>query len=122
MHINNGGGYFDTAIQIINAIKACKANTTTILECKAHSAASMIFLSGDERIVNEFGIMLCHNFSGGFDGKGNELKSKTEFIIKHSYDYLKNVYKNFLTSKEIDRMLNGEDFWFADKEIKRRLK
>lgn len=121
IHINSPGGYVDASSQIINNIKECSAVVTTIMEGQATSAASMIFLSGDEKIVRNHGYMLCHYYSGGCGGKGNEIISRAKFGDKYMRNLFKEIYNKFLTSDEISRLIKGEDFWFSAKEVRARL-
>jgi ATP-dependent Clp protease, protease subunit len=123
IHINNFGGYISTAIQIINALLNTKAKTITYLEGVAYSAASMIFLCGDERHVSgKYSALMCHNYSGIMSGKGHEINTHSKFNKKYFDELLKDIYKDFLTKKEIKEMINGKDFWFYGNEIVKRLK
>jgi ATP-dependent protease ClpP protease subunit len=119
--INSCGGLVNSTIQIITAIQNSKADVTTAIEGEALSAASLIFLSSEQKEVTKGSYMLCHFFYGGAYGKGHEMVSYTDFINQHYYSFFKSIYKGFLTKNEIKQLFNGTDFWFDDKEIKRRL-
>lgn len=122
IHINNNGGSLDTTMQIINAIKECNAKVVTCLEGSAHSAASIILLSGDIIKVHKFGSMLCHYYTDIIGGKAHEIESVTQFDKKYYKRFFKEIYKKFLTANELSRLFKGEDFWFSGEDIMRRLK
>lgn len=122
IHINSPGGYIDSCLQIINSMKECKAEITTIIEGEACSAGSIIFLAGDERLVREHCLMLCHYYSGGMRGKGNELISRAKFQDEFFKKFFRKIYKGFMTKEEIEKMIGGEDFWFDADEVHKRLK
>ena len=122
VHLNSDGGYIDTAIQIINAMKTCEAKITTIMEGATHSCASLIFLQGNKKKVLEHSYMLCHYYSGALWGKGQELEAQSAFDKKFLKQFFRNIYKGFLTKKEIEELIKGKDFWFDAKEVKKRLK
>lgn len=120
--LNNNGGYLDTAIQIVNSIENCKSKVTTIINGACHSAASIIFLAGHKKVVEKSSYMLCHYYSNGIFGKGNELIENAKFSDKHFKNFFRRIYTNFLTKSELSKMFKGEDFWLDDEEIKKRIK
>lgn len=121
IHLNTPGGQLDTGVQIINAMQNSQAKIITILESTAYSLGTLIFLAGDEMIVNEHCMMMFHNFNGGLIGKGNELVSELEATVKWFASLAKSIYVPFLTEEEFDRIVRGEDMWMQTPEIRDRL-
>ena len=73
IHLNTHGGNLETGVQLINAMQNSQAQIVTVLESVAYSLGTLIFLAGDQMIVNDNCVMMFHNFRGGVIGKGNEL-------------------------------------------------
>lgn len=121
IHLNTPGGQLDTGVQIINAMQNSQAKIVTILESMAYSLGTLIFLAGDEMVVNDHCMMMFHNFNGGLIGKGNELTSQLEATITWFASLAKNIYIPFLSEPEFDRISRGEDLWMQSKEIRARL-
>jgi ATP-dependent protease ClpP protease subunit len=121
VHFNNGGGYVTTACQLIAAFLKTAAHTVGHLDAPASSAASMIFLSMSEYKISSFAEMLCHYYSSGLYGKGNEIESMSDFQKKHMRSIFNTVYEGFLSKDELEQMFEGKDFIFNGTEIKRRL-
>jgi len=121
LYINSGGGALPTTFQIINAMSQCKAPITTILDGNAHSAASLLFLSGNTYVFSDSSAMLCHYFTTGIQGKGHEVSDYITFAEEHYKQLFKNIYNHFLTEKELQDMFTGKDFWFNYKQIEKRL-
>jgi len=121
IHLNTIGGQLDTGVQIINAIQNSGATVVTILEGVAHSLGTLIFLAGDERVVNDHCMMMFHNFSAGVAGKGNEMVSELTATVKWFEALANDFYVPFLTPDEVARLVRGEDFWMQSEEIKKRL-
>lgn len=121
IHLNTPGGQLDTGVQIINAMKNSQAKIVTILESTAYSLGTLIFLSGDEMVVNEHCMMMFHNFNGGLIGKGNELVSELEATVKWFAALAEDIYIPFLSRDEFNRIARGEDMWMQTPEIKVRL-
>lgn len=121
IHLNMPGGHLDTGIQLINAMQNSQAKIITVLESMAYSLGTLIFLAGDEMIVNDHCMIMFHNFKGGIHGKGNELISQLEATVKWFQTLSKKIYIPFLSEEEFERMVRGEDFWMQSPEIRKRL-
>jgi len=120
--LNTRGGQLDTGIQLINAMNASPATVTTVLDGECHSLGTLIFLSGDEFVINDHGLMMFHNFSGGVEGKGNEQAAQLGATIKWFAKLMKKIYYPFLSKDEIERLLRGEDIWMDSDETRTRCK
>lgn len=79
LYINNGGGYIDSGFMIIDAIKHSKAKITAKLSGTVASAATIIALACDEIEVSPHTSFMIHNYSGGAQGKGHEMKAQMDF-------------------------------------------
>jgi ATP-dependent Clp protease, protease subunit len=121
IHLNTPGGRLDTGVQIINAIQNSQAKVITILESTAYSLGSLIFLSGDEMVVNDYCLLMFHNFNSGLIGKGNELSSELEAMLQWFKSLAEDIYVPFLTPEELARITRGEDMWMQSSEIRSRL-
>lgn len=121
LSINTGGGSLMTTIQIHNALKATKANTRAVVYT-AWSAGSIIAFSCDDIVVADHGSMMIHAATWGTDGKVDELVSQSEHFRKTVSSMFNEVYKGFLTTAEITKVLENKDMWFEKDEIEKRLK
>ena len=121
IHINNFGGSITATSQIVHALKSTPAKVVTIIEGVACSAASFIFLLGDEKIVTPYSTLMLHYYSGVSSGKGQEIEAVTEYDKKHFRKFMVDFYKKLLTKKEFDELFSGKDFYFDSEEIMKRL-
>lgn len=121
IHLNTTGGRLDTGVQLINAMQNSQARIITVLDGMAYSLGTLIFLAGDEMIVNDHCIIMFHNFRGGIVGKGNEIISELEATVKWFSELAKQLYIPFLSEVEFSRILKGEDVWMRSTEIRKRL-
>ena len=119
-HINTPGGILDSAFQLVDAIKGCRATTVAKLTGTVASAGTIIALSCDKLIVAEHTSFMIHNYSAGAYGKGNELKARQEHIDKSTNDAFKEFYSGFLTDKEVKEVINGKDIWLTADEVRMR--
>lgn len=121
IHINSGGGEVATAIQFMRVLKEAEAMVTTSAEGNCMSAATLIFLCGDNIEISEHSEFMFHNYSGGMVGKGGEMYDNITHERKWSESLWRAEYKDFLTEAEIESMLNGKDLWMDGDEVLRRL-
>jgi ATP-dependent Clp protease, protease subunit len=122
IYINSGGGRLDTTIQLLRALNETEATIIASVEGTCASAATMIFLQADNFEVSEYSMFMIHNYSGGFMGKGNEIHSQAIFERKWSTNFMRSIYEGFLTTEEIDRVIDGIDIWMDGTEVIKRLK
>lgn len=121
IHVNSCGGYMNTALTLTNIIEESLAEITTRIDGICNSAATFIFLAGSILEVGDNASMMIHWYSGGPEGKGNELKWSVDFHDKIYKEFFKKSLKYFLTEQEIHDVFNGKDFWIDSKGIKERL-
>jgi ATP-dependent protease ClpP protease subunit len=121
IHINCNGGYLQTAIQYINHMRESKAHIITVIEGFCHSAATLIFLNGDELQVHPHCLMLVHNYSGGSAGKGGDIILSA--TAQHTWvsNMMKESYTAFLSEEEISQVLLNQDIWLGSEEVADRL-
>jgi len=119
--LNNNGGALDTAVEFCSAITGTDGYVHGHISGCAHSAASMIFLKCHSFSVSPYATMLVHAASGGFIGKMSENFAQADHFRDWLEFFYKDVYQDFLTDDEIDRVLDGKDFWLNAEQIEERL-
>jgi len=121
IHINSYGGDLFTAIQLIRCISESEATVICSVEGACMSAATMIFLCADGFEVSDHSMFMFHNYSGGTIGKGGEMYDNIMHERKWSEKLLRGIYSDFLTSEEIESILNNKDIWMDGEEVIKRL-
>jgi len=118
--INTGGGSLQSTLAIINAINNCQAEVTGIIEGEASSGGSAIALSCPSLAVSPYATLFIHAASGITGGKMPDHAAMFSFNHKWQSEVLSDIYRGFLTDKELEEMFNGKDFYFdADGIIER---
>jgi ATP-dependent Clp protease protease subunit len=121
MYLNTPGGYLNTAIQIMSAMKQSNATVITSIEGEVCSAGTLIFLSGDKYIINPNSTFMIHNYSAWIGGKGNEIAAHAKYREEYAKELMNDVYKDFLTEDEIQSVLDGKDIWLSSNSVIKRL-
>lgn len=120
--INSGGGDLFGLVALLEAIRMCDANVLAIITGSAHSAASMLALSCPNVAVTPTAHMLVHFVSFGSGGKSQDVVQHVTHIKGYAEKLFRSIYKDFLTEKEMQEVIEGKELWFGAEEIERRLK
>lgn len=98
VNINSYGGEVAEGLAIYNALKKHKAKVRTRCDGFACSIASVIFMAGDERIMNEASLLMVHNAFSFAEGDANALRKMADDL-----DLITNQSKKiYLANSNID--------------------
>ncbi len=116
VYINSYGGEVAEGLAIYNALKRHKAKVTTYCDGFACSIASVIFMAGDERIMNESSLLMIHNAWTYAVGNSEELRKQADDLEKITQASVE-AYKSHssLTEKEIKKLMD-EETWILPTE------
>lgn len=116
IHINSYGGEVAEGLAIYNSLKNHKAKITTITDGFACSIASVIFMAGDERIMNNASLLMIHNAWTFASGNANDMKKAAEDLEKITQASVE-AYKSVATisEDEIKELMDNES-WISSAE------
>lgn len=116
VYINSYGGEVAEGLAIYNQLKRHKAKVKTICDGFACSAASVIFMAGDERVMSTASLLMIHNAWTFASGNSKELRKQADdldVITQASINaYMQEVN---ITEEELKQMLDDET-WIAPQE------
>lgn len=119
------GGDVDTAILLYNAIKECRGNIVGEIY-KAYSSGSMIAmacLKYHTVEVKKFATMMVHGIQWtNIEGNVKNMLNHQMFISKLDDLLITEMYSEFLSDEEIASILDGEEIWLHESQIKKRIK
>ncbi len=118
VHINSSGGAVSEGLAIYNVLKNSKAKVTTYCDGFACSAASVIFMAGDERVMNGASLLMIHNAWTYGQGNAAELRKQADDLDTITQASVK-AYMNrvSITEDEVKKMLDEETWIDADKAV-----
>lgn len=110
-YINSYGGEVAEGLAIYNQLKRHSAKVTTICDGFACSAASVIFMAGDERVMNSASLLMIHNAWNYCAGNSEELRKQAddlEVITQASINaYMQSVN---ITESELKALMDAESW------------
>ena len=116
VHINSYGGAVAEGLAIYNTLKNHSAHITTICDGFAGSAASVIFMAGDKRIMNEASLLMIHNAWTYASGNADDLRKEAEDLDKITEASV-NAYMSRVSISEEDLKKKMDDeTWITAEE------
>ena len=109
VHINSYGGDVKEGLAIYNCIKNSSMNVTTVDDGFACSAASVIFMAGKQRVMNDASLLMIHNPYMVAIGNPDELRKAAddlETIAQASVEAYKN--NSNLSEEKIKELMKAE--------------
>lgn len=116
VYVNSYGGEVAEGLAIYNALKRHKAKVVTYCDGFAASIASVIFMAGDERIMNDSSLLMIHNAWTYCSGNAEELRKQAEDLEKITQASIVayETHSN-LSEKEIKKLMDAET-WILPEE------
>lgn len=113
VYINSYGGEVAEGLAIYNALKRHKAKVATHCDGFACSAASVVFMAGDERIMGDASLLMIHNAWSYANGNAEQLRKAADDLETIS-EAAANAYRAVMNidDKELSRLL-AEETWIA---------
>lgn len=78
VHINSYGGEVAEGLAIYNSLKNHPARVRTVCDGFGCSAASVVFMAGDERVMNPASLLMIHNAWASASGNAKELRKAAD--------------------------------------------
>lgn len=116
VYINSYGGEVAEGLAIYNALKRHKAQITTYCDGFACSIASVIFMAGDKRVMNESSLLMIHNAWTYASGNAAELRKQADDLEKITQASIE-AYKSHssLSEEDIKALMDAES-WLLPSE------
>lgn len=111
VYLNSYGGEVAEGIAIYNSLKRHKAAVKTVCDGMACSIASVIFMAGDERIMNNASLLMIHNAWTYTSGNADQLRKEADDLDKISNLSVKAYMEHIsISEEELKALLDAETF------------
>lgn len=118
--INSYGGEVAEGIAIYNALKRHKAKVVTYCDGFACSISSVIFMAGDERVMNAASVLMVHNAWTGAHGNAAELRKAADDLDKINQLAITAYMEHFNGSKdELQAIMDAESWVLPEEALER---
>ena len=115
LHINSYGGSVFAGLSAVDYIKSSTIPVESIIEGCAASAATLMSVVAEHRVIRKSACMLVHQLSGIMWGKFQEMQDdmqNSEMLMKK----IKSIYDEHtkIPKKKLDEILKHDIWWDAD--------
>lgn len=111
VHINSYGGEVAEGLAIYNMLKNHSAKVKTFCDGFACSIASVIFMAGDERVMNNSSLLMIHNAWMRTGGNANQLRKDADDLdIINSAAIAAYMEKVNISQDELQTLLDNESW------------
>ena len=118
VYINSYGGEVAEGLAIYNALKRHKAKVVTYCDGFACSIASVIFMAGDERIMNDSSLLMIHNAWSWGQGNADQLRKQAEDLDKITQaSVIAYAAHSTLSEEEIKDLMDKETWILPDEAL-----
>jgi ATP-dependent protease ClpP protease subunit len=117
LHICSDGGEVFAALSAVDTIVNCKIPIFSIVEGTAASAATLISIVCDNRMITKHSHMLIHQLSSeSFWGKMNELEDEMQ-NLNRTMSVIKKIYldNSKIATQKINEILRKDLLWDSSK-------
>lgn len=118
VRINSYGGEVAEGLAIYNALMNSRAKVTTVCDGFACSIASVIFMAGTERVMNDASMLMIHNAWMSASGNAAELRKAAADVEKITEASIK-AYMSRVSIKEeeLRALMDAESFLDSDEAV-----
>lgn len=116
VRINSYGGEVSEGLAIYNSLKNHPARVETVCDGFACSAASIVFMAGDDRVMNDASLMMIHHAWTYARGNAQDLRKAAEDLEKIS-NTAAEAYRRVMSIDEekLQELLKDES-WITPQE------
>lgn len=111
VYINSYGGEVAEGLAIYNSLKRHPAQVTTVCDGFACSIASVIFMAGDKRVMNEASLLMIHNAWTLAEGNAEQLRKQADDLETITNASVKAYLSKVSIEEEELRSLMDAETW-----------
>ena len=118
VHINSYGGEVAEGLAIYNLLRNHKAKVRTYCDGFACSSASVVFMAGDERIMNSASLLFIHNAWTCACGNANDFRKQADDLDKITQASINAYMQNVnITEDKLKELLDAETWILPDEAL-----
>ena len=109
IYINSNGGCARSGLLLYDIVRGLSCNVTTVAHGLVASAATLLFLAGNNRLITPNSVLLIHDVSMEIDGALHTVKTDLKNALNMSSDFANIYYKHSNLSKHAIRKIMKSD-------------
>lgn len=116
VYINSYGGDVSEALAIYNSLKRHKAKIITYDDGFACSAASVVFMAGDERVMSVASLLMIHNAWTRASGNASKFRKQADDLDKITQASINAYMRKINIAEEKLKQLMDDESWITPQD------
>lgn len=116
IRLSTVGGALHAIVPLINAMQNTDAHVHIHVESDCASAGTILMMIADSVFINEYANIMLHTCQYSYGGHAGNMDAYVKYTTEKVEKLMREVYEDFLTEDEIDRMLDGKEIWLDAEE------
>lgn len=122
IRLHTPGGSLDSVYPLISAMKNTEGFIHLHVDSGVASAGTLLMMCAHMVSFNEYVSVMFHNVQYAAYGHGGNVEAQTKHFTQTHEKMIRDLYKDFLTSEEIQKLFYGQEIWMSPQEVHDRLK
>ena len=114
--INSYGGEVAEGLAIYNQLRRHKAKVVTYCDGFACSAASVVFMAGDERIMSNASLLMIHNAWSWAAGDSNALRKQADDLEAITQASINAYMQHVTITEETLKQMMDDETWISPQD------
>jgi ATP-dependent protease ClpP protease subunit len=121
LKLTTPGGNVGAVLPLLASMTSTNAQVLVHAISDVASAGTFLLMLADDVCINPYVTVMFHQVTFGAFGPGNNVEDRVNHTMRQSKALLRDIYKDFFTPAEIDRILSGTEVWMEGPEFYGRL-
>jgi ATP-dependent protease ClpP protease subunit len=122
IRLASGGGSVEAILPLLSAMDNTEAIIHVHVDSDIASAATFILMKAHVVTFSRYVSVMLHAASWLYGGHSGNMEASTNHFMKTLKAMMNDLYKDFLTAQEFERLYNGLEIWLTPEECMERLK
>ncbi len=116
------GGSVAAVLPLLSAMDNTDAFIHVHVDSDIASAATFLVMKAHMVTMNPHVSLMIHTASWGYGGHSGNMEASTNHYVKNIKALAHDIYDDFLTEVEFEKIFNGLEIWLSPEEVFERLK
>lgn len=122
IRLTSPGGNVASVLPLLSAMDNTDAFIHVHADSDIASAATFLVMKAHMVTMNPHISCMIHTASWGYGGHSGNMEASTMHYVKNVKGLARDVYEDFLTEPEFEKVFNGLELWFTPEDVYERLK
>lgn len=121
IRLTSPGGCVSSTKPLLSALDQTEAFVHVHVDADVASAGTFLIMKADLVTFSRYSSIMIHTASWGYGSHSGNMESSTAHYLHTVKALARDLYEDFLTEEEFEKMFNGLDLFFTPEQVHERL-